>query len=126
MNKFLLALTLATFAIFTTMTGTKAAPMMAGDLTPSTMQEATFDGVTKIHSRRRDPWELGPRHACRHHGLCGGGYWPGLGGVYIGPGYYNYHGTYSRSCRRVRRWCRREWGGGRRYRRCVRRRDCPV
>ncbi len=124
MKKFLLAVTLATFALMAAMTGVKAAPVSTGNLAQSAAQTSTINGLTKVHSRRRDPFALGPGHACRHHGFCGGGFGIGPGGIYIGPGIYNYHGTHTRSCRRVRRSCRREWGGGRRYRRCVRRRDC--
>ncbi len=117
MKKFLLAVTLATFAVLVAMTGAKAAPVSAGNLSQSTVAQSTIEGLTLVHRR-------GPRHNCRRHGWCGGGFGIGPGGIYIGPGYYNYGGSYTRSCRRVRRACRREWGGGRRYRRCVRRRDC--
>ncbi len=119
MKKFLLAVTLATFAALVAMTGAKAAPVTTGNLSHSTVAQSTIEGLTLVHRR-------GPRHNCRRHGWCGGGFGIGPGGIYIGPGYYNYHGSYSRSCRRVRRICRRNWGGGRKYRRCVRRRDCRV
>ena len=96
-----------------------AAPAVPMTLPHSVANDAITKNVIPAHIR-------GPRHNCRRHGRCGGGFHFGGGGVYIGPGFYNYHGSYTRSCRRVRRWCRREWGGGRRYRRCVRRRDCRV
>ena len=117
MKKFLLAVTLATFAIMAAMTGAKAAPVSTGNLAQSTVQNSTIEGFTLVHRRGR-------RHNCNRHGWCGGGFTIGPGGIYIGPGIYNHHGSFTRSCRRVRRLCRREWGGGRRYRRCVRRRDC--
>ncbi len=117
MKKFLLAVTLATFAVLVAMTGVKAAPVSTGNLSHSTVTQSTIEGLTLVHRR-------GPRHNCRRHGWCGGGFGLGPGGIFIGPGYYNYEGSYSRSCRRIRRRCRRNWGGGRRYRRCVRRRDC--
>jgi len=117
MKKFLLAVTLATFAVLVAMTGAKAAPVSTGNLSLSTVTQSTIEGLTLVHRR-------GTRHNCRRHGWCGGGFGLGPGGIFIGPGYYNYEGSYSRSCRRIRRRCRRNWGGGRRYRRCVRRRDC--
>jgi hypothetical protein len=119
MKKFLLAVTLATFAAMVAMTGVKAAPISTGDLGQSTVQESTIEGLTLAHIR-----EYNPRHNCRVHGVCGGGFGFGAGGIYIGPGYYNYEGSYSRSCRRIRRNCRRRFDRGRRYRRCVRRQDC--
>ncbi len=118
MKKFLLAVTLATFAVLVAMTGAKAAPVSTGNLAQSTIEQTTIEGLTLAHDGSR-------RHNCRRHGWCGSGI-IGPGGIFIGPGvggYNNYYGTY-RSCRRVRRVCRRNWGGGRRYRRCVRRRDC--
>ncbi len=119
MKKFLLAITLATFALLVAMTGAKAAPVTTGNLSHSAGQQTTIKGLIQAHIVYGNP-----RHNCRRHGRCGGGFGFGPGGIYIGPGYYNHHGSFTRSCRRVRRWCRREWGGGRRYRRCVRRRDC--
>ena len=119
MKKFLLAVTLATFAVLVAMTGAKATPVSTGNPSYSTVQQSTIEGLTPVHLR-------GNRHNCRRHGICGGGYGFGPGGVYIGPGYYNYDGSYSRSCRRIRRRCRRNLGGGRRYRRCVRRQGCRL
>jgi hypothetical protein len=121
MKKFLLAITLATFAALVAMTGAKAAPVSTGNLSQSTVQESTIEGLTLVHIK-----PLNHRHNCRRHGVCGGGFGFGPGGVYIGPGYYNYEGSYSRSCRRVRRRCRNRFGRGGRYRRCVRRQDCPL
>jgi len=117
MKKFLLAVSLATFAIMAAMTGAKAAPVSAGDISQSIVEQTTIEGLTLVHSRSYT-------HNCNRHGWCGGGFGVGPGGIFIGPGYFNYEGSYTRSCRRVRRNCRREWGNGRRYRRCVRRRDC--
>jgi len=117
MKKFLLAVTLATVAIMASMTGVKAAPVSAGDISQSTIQNSTIEGLTSIHLRDNT-------HNCRRHGISCGGYGVFPGGVFIGPGYYNYDGSYTRSCHRVRRYCRDEWGGGNRYRRCVRDRDC--
>ncbi len=119
MKKLLLAVTVAIFAMLVAMTGAKAAPIAANNLPHSAVQQGTIKGLVMAHIV-----DGRPRHNCRRHGLCGGGFGFGAGGIYIGPGYYGYHGSYTRSCRRVRRWCRREWGGGRRYRRCARRQDC--
>lgn len=119
MKKFLLAITLATFAVLVAMTGAKAAPVSTGSLSHSAVEQTTIEGLTLVHTRDG-------RHNCRVHGWCGGGFSLGPGGIYIGPGYYNYQGTHTRSCRRVRRNCRRNFGGGRDYRRCVRRRDCDL
>jgi len=108
MKKFLLAITLATFAGLVAMTGVKAAPVATGNLSQSAIQAATIEGLTLVHRR-------GPRHNCRRHGRCGYGWGGGWGDGWR---------RGRRSCRRVRRFCRREWDGGRRYRRCVRRRGC--
>ena len=117
MKKFLLAITLATFAVLVAMTGAKAAPVSTGNLSQSAVEQTTIEGLNLVHWR-------GARHNCRRHGRCGGGFGFGPGGIYIGPGYYNYGGSYTRSCRRIRRSCRRRFESRRRYRRCVRRRDC--
>ena len=86
MKKFLLAVTLATFAVMAAITGTKAAPVSTGNLAQAAIEKSTIQDLTEVHSRSRDPWELGPQHACRHHGRCGGGFGFGAGGIYIGPG----------------------------------------
>ena len=117
MKKFLLAITLATFAMLVAMTGAKAAPVAAGNLAQSAIQQSSIEGLTPVHLR-------GPRHNCRRHGICGGGFGIGPGGIYIGPGYYGYHGSYTRSCRRIRRSCRRRFDSRRRVRRCIRRNGC--
>ena len=118
MRKILLALGALMFSILVTVTGANAAPVSAS----STAAPAVV-GLEGLTSALPVHWR-GPKHNCRRHGHCGAGFHFGPGGLYIGPGYYNYHGSYSRGCRGVRRWCRREWGGGKRYRRCVRRQDC--
>lgn len=122
MKKILLAVSLATFAILATMTGAKAAPVTTGDVARYMDQDTTMEGFTRVDRGHRV--YPGPPHNCRVHGACGGGFTIGPGGIFVGPGYSNFEGSYTRSCRRVRRFCRDEWGGGRRYRRCVRRRDC--
>ncbi len=112
MRKFLIALTLTTIAALASITGAKAAPVAALATFQQSMNTGTaIEGLTLVHRRNR-------RH--RH-----GGRWHGPG-IYIGPGFGIYGRDYrrSRSCRSVRRWCRREWGGGRSYRRCVRRQGC--
>ncbi len=117
MKKILLAVSLAMFAILATMTGAKAAPVTTGNIAQSAIEYSTIEGLTPVHLRDN-------RHNCRRHGINCGGFAVGPGGIFIGPGYFNYEGSYTRTCRRVRRFCRDEWGSGRRYRRCVRRRDC--
>ncbi|MEO9876591.1 MAG: hypothetical protein ABJM26_16785 [Anderseniella sp.] len=119
MKKFLLAVTLATFAALVAMTGAKAAPVSTGNLSQSTVAQSTIEGLTSVHIK-----PFNHRHNCRRHGVCGGGFGFGPGGVYIGPGYYNYGGSYTRSCRRVRRSCRRRFDRRRRVRRCIRRNGC--
>lgn len=123
MKKFLLAVTLATFAALVAMTGAKAAPVSTGNLSHSAVEQTTVNGLTLVH-RRGGRRHGSARHRCRQHGWCGGGFGFGTGGIFIGPGYYNYGGSYTRSCRRIRRSCRNRFESRRRYRRCVRRRDC--
>lgn len=112
MKKILLALTVSTVTAFTFITSAQAAPITGlGTIQQSVDTDVTIEGLTPVHSRSY-------RH--RH-----GGVWYGPG-IYIGPGFGIYGGGYSpgRSCRRVRRFCRNEWGRGRSYRRCVRRQGC--
>lgn len=114
MKKLILAVVVAIGSLFATMSAVTAAPVAPAPMSlPYEMAaDAIQQSVLPVHWR-------GPRHNCRRHGNCGGIYF-GAPGIYIGPGYVGP----GRSCRRVRRWCRREWGGGRSYRRCVRRQGC--
>ncbi|MEE4235455.1 MAG: hypothetical protein V2I51_01905 [Anderseniella sp.] len=116
MRMLLLAAIVATGSLFATTPASTAAPVAPAMSVPYEMAaDAIQQSVLPVH------W-AGPRHNCRVHGHCGGGGGIYLGGpgIYFGPGYVGP----GRSCRRVRRFCRREWGGGRSYRRCVRRQGC--
>ena len=115
MKKLVLAVVVAIGSMFATMSAATAAPVAPAPMSlPYEMAaDAIQQPVLPVH------W-AGPRHNCRVHGACGGGIYFGAPGIYFGPGYIGP----GRSCRRVRRWCRREWGGGRSYRRCVRRQGC--
>jgi hypothetical protein len=119
MRKLIMAVFVVTAFLFATLSSASTAPVLPVTMPYATSDTAIQQNVLPVHWR-------GPRHNCRRHGACGGyhgGIYFGPGGVYIGPGYGHRPRRY-RSCRRTRRWCRREWGGGRNYRRCVRRRGC--
>ena len=93
------------FAILASLTAVKAAPVAYTPIPAAVTIDTNTLSALPVHFR-------GPRHNCRRHGLCG---WvPGWG----------QRGYGRRSCRRVRRRCWRRHGGGRRYRRCTRRRGC--
>lgn len=86
-----------------------AAPM-TGEI--AKLGEAAQSGVIKVHGWHRS-CKWGPVRYHRHV--------PGVGNVRC------YRGGYKkrwRSCRSWRHECRDRWGGGWRYRRCMRRHGC--
>lgn len=122
MRKLIMAVFVVTASLFATLSSASAAPVLPVTMPYATSDTAIQQNVLPVHWR-------GPRHNCRRHGACGGyhgGIYFGPGGVYIGPGYGHGNGYRPRvrHCRRWRRRCRNRWGGGSRYRRCMRRQGC--
>jgi len=113
MKKLALAVVVAAAAAFTSVTPSSAAPASAMPMTLpfSVAPDAIQQDVLPVHYR-----SYYHRHSHRRRSPS---IYIGPGGVYVNPGYRR-----PRSCRRVRRICRNEWGGGRSYRRCVRNRGC--
>ena len=109
MRKLIMATFVAFISVFASITASKAAPVAPITLPYSISSNAIQHAELLPAQYRRDRrWRRDRR------------YRRGYRRPYYG---YGYRPAY-RSCRRVRRSCRARFGGGRDFRRCVRRRGC--
>jgi hypothetical protein len=115
MRKLIMATLVTVMSVFASLTMAKAAPIAPMTLPYEVSSTAIKQNVIKVHRRSY-------RHSHRRRYRRGGGIYIGPGGVYVNPG-YGYRPRV-RHCRRWRRRCRNRWGGGSRYRRCMRRQGC--